>query len=450
MAKRQFLPIDAYVWEGECLLPNEWVERFGISEHEVSQLIQDGALKPIQNDRGRSYRLDLVGLLFTKERAFASLPKIFRGKIDATVIGDILACMRTYTGRMSRRIRHAEASERLSVHDADAKLIDAFLSLMDWTANHGFHSEDLEALIDEPSDIEWAVTFDRSVPLHIKRSVVFSELLGRHANYRYGKLAFLQAKALLTMHAALAPISHIWLTPHDQMLEVSSDILGGNSQIDSESILELDELIDFVGSCNRDHDRQLATLLLEWLLGSRRKADSPRLYGTTAFQYVWEDICISMTAGIGDLVSHKSLASQPAYILNTSSVQTDGQRPDIVRVSCGNVYILDAKWYDVGRGDKPGAPDIIKQLCYQLSVGEEHAVACNAFLCPTSHDQNNVASLGAAQMMRDGDIDHRFPSVTLIGIPWKIAIAAYARSNDGREMQEQLRGVLGVGEKSEV
>lgn len=388
----------------------------------------------------------MVGLLFTHDHAFTVLPKIFRGNADASVARDVIACVKIYLGRLKRRLRHSEASEVRSAYDAGAKLVDLLLSLIDWTLDRGFHSEDFEAQTDESSNIDWGATMDHGIPLHVGRSVVYSEIIGRQINYQLGPLAYLQAQALLTLHRQLTPTALLWLTEHDPILDLASKIASDPMASDEFFITGLDELVDFLNVCNRDHDRELAGILFDWLVGGRRNPERPMLFGTTAFQYIWEDMCEIITGELGDSMSHKEIASQPGYLVNGTTWVTDGQRPDILRQFNDGIYILDAKWYDISNREWPGVQDVVKQIMYQASVTERHLVLCNAFLVPVSWTSPMPKMIGEARMDINGRADTRFPVIRVMAIPWKMAVEAYSGLVGSSKIANVVRDALDDGE----
>jgi len=431
------------LWEGDTLPELEWHDRLGITDTQFRSLASDRVLRLSTGGQIPKYRLDLVGLLFTRDHAFTVLPKIFRNAANLSVARDSIACVRIYLSRLKRRLRHAEASEILSAHNSGAKSVDILLALIDWTLDRGFHAEDFEARSDESFDIDWIATMDQGIPLHVGRSVIYSEIIGRRASYQLGPLARLQAQALLTLHQQLQPSSLLWLAEHDSILEQAAQITSEIAAVDDASISDLDALADFLGICNRDHDRELASILFDWLSDGRRSPDQPTAFGTTAFQFVWEDMCEVATTGLGDPLSHKDIASQPGYLVGESHVETAGQRPDIIRRLDDGICILDAKWYDISRQEWPGAPDVVKQVMYQASVVESQQVLCNAFLVPVDEGDAEPRVIGMAHMAVGGEADVRFPPVDVMAIPWKTAVAAYCGLAKGNRIADAIRGAAG-------
>lgn len=419
------LPLASLLREGEVHAEKYWINRFGITESEFLSLLADGVLKISCAGPPRNYRFELVGMLFTRQGAFVGLPKIFHDEVDISIIRDVIACIRTYLNRVKRKFRHAEASEVLAIHTDAAKTIDLFLALIDWTVERGYHAEDFESRSDEPTDIDWGATMDFGLPMHVGRAVMYSEVVGRRVNYKLGPLAYLQSQAILNLHAHLKPASLFWLPEHDSIIEQAHSIREETVTIDDTSIVDVDQLTDFLNICNRDHDRELANILFDWLTERKRGSAHLTVFGTTSFQYVWEDMCDLATAGFGDTVLHQDVASQPVYRIGGTMHAPDNQRPDILRLAHGATNIFDAKWYDISKGDLPGTPDVIKSIMYACSIEEGRLVSRNAFLMPISEEVSEAKIIGDVRMTaRSGD-DMRFSPITIIGLPWKHAVSVY-------------------------
>jgi len=424
------------LWEGQTYNAHDWCERLEITESDFQALINEGAFRSSDTE-SRKYHLDLVGFLFVKRRAFAVLPKIFNGRTDISIIRDVISCIRTYRTRIKRRMRHAEASEILSFHDDKAKHIDLFLALIDWTSDRGFHSEDFESATDEPFDVNWSATMDQGIPLHIGNSVIYSEIVGRRVDYQLGPLAPLQAKALLALHAQLIPVSLFWLNEHDPILDLARDINASSLPRSGTFRNELEEVTSFLNVCNRDHDRELAGILFDWLMDRSRETQKPSIFGTNAFHYVWEDICRVATLSLGSQADHGSIASQPVYVMQNDHRPTAGQKPDALRANQAGLSILDAKWYDVATGDLPGVQDIVKQLMYELSIQNDIPVRYNAFLVPMTNKSPALHVIGRAEMRANNQSDIRFKPIQIIGVSWDKAVSLYCKTS-GRTQPDAL------------
>ena len=412
--------------EGDMRTESEWCDVLHVATTEFLQMVDQGIFKPVRASGARKHRLDFVGMLFTRHGGFVVAPKIFRnGTASLSTVRDVVTCIQIYRRRVNRRIRAADLSEILTFKDDAAQTIDLFLALVDWTLEHGFQSHENHARTDDPTDIDWAATMTIGVPLHIGRSVVYSEMVGRRIEYELGPLAYLQSRALIDLQSQLNPVSLFWLPEHDPMVEIATSVCGDPSYRCGEFVSDLSGLSDFLNVCNRDHDRDLASILFDWMASDMRRGYGPTAYGTTSFQNVWEDMCRTATSLFGADLSHADVASQPVSKFQDTIYGSDTQKPDILRSADGTISILDAKWYNISDGDLPGTPDVVKQIMYQLSILPEYPVTQNAFVVPTRRASTELEYMGAIQMEMNGHVDERFPPVAVLGLSWDRAVAAY-------------------------
>lgn len=415
--------------EGDVATQAEWNRRIHLTNAQFQSLVTSRVLcrTALPTNADQRYRLDLVGLLFTELGAFFAAPKVFNGQAAPHQITEVVSCIRAYRKRLSAA-KEVEAAEIQAWRDDPGRRIDTFLSLIDWTLARGFQCEDLPVQSDDPSDINWGATFDDALPLHLKTGTIYTDVVAHASRPALGALSPIQAAALVDLHDKLWPISSLWLSWYDPLLDRARDILDDQ---DATSIVQgaaLETVTDYLQSCNRDHDLELASILYDWLTRSTQTRVNPVAFGTTAFEYVWEDMCRSTITGLPCLMGHKEVASQPVYFLNHGEVQAASQRPDIVLNLGDGLAVLDAKWYKVIGSDFPGTPDIIKQIMYQATVSEDHTVKINAFLVPLAEDLPSARLLAHAALTGNQGLDPRFPGVLVIGLPWKLMASAYSQA----------------------
>lgn len=167
-----------------------------------------------------------------------------------------------------------------------------------------------------------------------------------------------------------------------------------------------------------DYKRQMLVLMREYL--SEKSLFGPSewivFYGTNSFNLVWQSVCSacwnnSLDKTLGELkltlkgfdskTKLKDIITKPQWEHAKSgtvhnSVQT--LRPDIVTVDAKDVYVLDAKYYDIKLDDQflennPGAYDVFKQYMYvdvlDPLINENNLrIRLNAFLFPGNTDSN--------------------------------------------------------------
>ncbi len=135
-------------------------------------------------------------------------------------------------------------------------------------------------------------------------------------------------------------------------------------------------------------------------------------YGTWYFEHVWERL-IDRVFGIPNKKDYYPQAFWETDTREGRRVYESSLRPDTIMLYGGDVYVLDAKYYQYGvTGDPktlPSAPDINKQITYGEYIAEQekfrqrHGEGCkvyNAFLIP--FDRGVRLWAGAGEMMRLG------------------------------------------------
>lgn len=433
--------------EGTRRTKTDWTSALQIDAIEFESLVDIQVFRPDQSiDVGRCYRLDLVGILFTNDNAFVSLPKIFAHSPISNVVTitrSVIACLNRYLKASSSRQSRMSASEMLSSHRDQGRIVNTFLALLAWTLDHGFHTESLEREDDDFSNIDWRETIDRGIPLHHPAATIYAEVVGRTGRAHLGALARAQALCLIDMHAALKPVSELWLSSESDLLseaqevinETDGDSLSASAEERRGTLRRLrDSIKSYASDCNFDADRELAQILLDWTDEQYRGAKTVGAYGSSAFHYVWEDMCRSLISGTLPNVAHSSIASQPTYELTGNQKSVGDQIPDIL-IAVENKYeIYDAKWYFE---DLPGVQDVIKQMTYESSIQPQLKVSKNAFIIPTC--ENDVSLFGTAMMRSpDGTEDARFPCISLISVPWVRAVNAYCGLPSDRTLGAEI------------
>jgi hypothetical protein len=119
------------------------------------------------------------------------------------------------------------------------------------------------------------------------------------------------------------------------------------------------------------------------------------LYGSSAFEYVWEDVCRD---AVGDDAAIHSELAQPVWHFDSPSQSFPGgpQRPDIMFCDQQTLVIADAKYYFPVPPSVPGWQDIAKQLTYARST--EHTTRDIASLFMFPGDQDGLQRIGAVSV----------------------------------------------------
>lgn len=425
------------LFEGTVGTRDFWKNRLGISNDDIQFLQSQLVLRKTQGSTTDAFRLEFVGLVCFQNAAFFSVPKIFRDqKADfSQAIELTLSCLRQYERKYARGFKPAEAGAG-EFFDGAGTVVDMFLSVLNWTREHGFHQIDEKFRSDEFCNISWQDTIRQRYPIHFGRSVLYGEPIGYRTLPAHNELAQMQACALLELAKRLDVISRIWLPDYDELYVLASEIIRG--EVIFRSRTEMRHVVDeHLFSSNRDTDRSLLDLLSRWLDMDYKVSTHIQLYGTNGFHAVWEHICAFLFHSLGTQQQHTDIASQPVFSDGGKRLPVSSQRPDILIESDDHIQIADAKWYDLDHGDLPHLEDIIKQLAYQMSIDPSRKVKSNVFLMPGLHGKS-WSHAGQFEMSRDGRTDHRFPSVDVIRLDWIEMAQAYAKKNPPKWGEELL------------
>ncbi len=257
-----------------------------------------------------------------------------------------------------------------------------------------------------------------TLPLILRRTVLYTEPIKLRNQLALSPVGLLQGRAigaLASRHAALVASIFPQVTDILDFALHAADLsrsLSGSPNI----------LLDIaLASTNRDHDRELIQLLLVYYSSADAAPASPvSLYGTTAFQLVWEDMC-RFVVGVDD--SQLSMSNPVYNIVGGVRRPTEPQRPDLVFRTETHAYILDAKYYPNFPKTIPQLEDVRKQFYYGLSSSEAITPRL-AFLFPGTTDQVLIY-IGRVDMEGATGLDSRFQSVHCFALDWKYTAKAY-------------------------
>lgn len=414
------------LFEGTVGTRDFWLKALNASSQDLLYLQSQLILRKVSGGDAESLRLDFVGLICCRENAFFAVPKIFREqKADfKQAIQLTLACLQRYERKNSRAFKSSEAGVG-EFFDEAGTIVDMFLSILEWTLEHGFHQAEEKYRSDEFSNISWQETIGKKYPIHFGKSILYGDPIGYRTLPTHNELAQMQACALLDLAKKLDVLSQIWLPDYDPAYEAAQEISNDAEAIHDRG--EMRRLVDELQfSSNRDKDRALLDLLSRWLNLDYKVSSKVQLYGTNAFHVIWEDICIFLFHALGVPEQHSEIASQPIYTDGKSQTALHPQRPDILIEVNSDVQIADAKWYDIDHGDLPHLEDVIKQLVYQMSIEPARHVKNNVFLMPGLNGKS-WSLVGQFEMNHKEKTDHRFPAIGVIRLDWLEMANAYSK-----------------------
>jgi hypothetical protein len=179
----------------------------------------------------------------------------------------------------------------------------------------------------------------------------------------------------------------------------------------------------------------LASMLGNYLRGTRDSASGSFVFGLEDFHSVWEAMLRRTLTGVEDGWNER--LPKAVYV---SKVGVDAEAPergmltDIVLHDPAGYTIVDAKYYAAtSAGTAPGWPDIAKQMFYEMSlrsvVGSSTAIR-NCFVFPAPNE--GVGPYASIEMRaRSGETLHGFPLIETIYLPMEKVMDTYAQPSGG-------------------
>ena len=134
---------------------------------------------------------------------------------------------------------------------------------------------------------------------------------------------------------------------------------------------------------------RIISSLIDFLSNESASLDNqgPTVYGVNYFSTLWEAMCAAILKN-----KDNSIQLPKAVYKGTNFNDKDHRQiPDIIIREDNDVFIIDAKYYDI-TNSRPGISDIIKQFFYQKSVSivKPNANISNYFLFPKPYNTNTI------------------------------------------------------------
>ncbi|MGO9265307.1 MAG: LlaJI family restriction endonuclease [Candidatus Binataceae bacterium] len=412
----------------------------GLTTEEATRLQLDGLFHP----EGDTLTLDFVGLIVQPTSVWLAAPPIAVPKDESVSLGQLRSVrniLETYFGRSAARRALEERLATVVRRDTLAlsclREVEIFASLFQWTTEYGIH--EIESIVrseDPTAMVDWPSTFAASLPLRTKSGVLFHAPIAYRGGGHVGTLGLMQSSALCHLARKYFPLSNQLAFPYNDVLDLAADVASDAPVLDASW---RDRLLAERHASNRDHEQELIAILQQYAdqsdSGVVAEIHGVSLYGMTAFELIWEDVCRVAFGGESELAANMS---NPAYLIDGVVRPTTIQRPDIMLQSHAGTLIVDAKYYPGFPERLPGLDDVRKQLFYGESYFGE--TACLAFLFPVE-DSERLCRLGSVAMYRSGARDTRFESVVCIGVPWSTACEAYLGGREAPGLRADLESI---------
>lgn len=426
-------PRSQWLYEGSVNDRSGWASHLECSVEEVETLLVENVLQRSSRGKG-TLRLNLVGLLQTRNAVFFSFPKIFYGtEFDPhEQVHDVIRVIERYHSKVGRS-NASSTADPAELHLEGRGIVDHFLGLINWTREYGFHSK-LESYHSEYGLIDWRRTLSSQLAVHQGQNVTYIDPVRTRYEEVPTIIAAIQATAIVDLFNRIGSnIASVWIGDNDPIIEECAEILS-NLELKLDRSVAHEALHDFNDNITQDHERSLGQLLDRWQTDQWQSGAHIQVYGFTAFHTVWEDICKSLWATGASQLTHSEFASQPEYRLKDVRIAVPPQRPDLIVATEQGIIIADAKWYLADQGEVPALHDVIKQFAYGLSVQKELKVARNLFLVP-SCEAIECEDLGTVAMNFESKLDERFPPISVFRVGWKYAVARYVTSSTRDSLQ---------------
>lgn len=434
--------------EGAAETRTTWLKKFDCSTAEFDELIDRGIFEHTPNGH---WRLKFVGSLVLRHNAWFCVPSVAAPEFLSTPTEPkgLLLLIRVLERYAKRSIDRAAGHDQLGTHLSTSEYaaspmreLELLLSLFEWTSTYGFHTNDVEHRATGTNrPIRWSDTINSTLPSHLRTSTVYFEPSSVSVLKSPSIIGILQARVIERLlkkyHTVMRSLS-----------DVSLDLVEEATTI-AQVPLPAYDLYELLHATNLDHEKELLVVLLA--LASIENAKYARdkkitLYGTTAFELVWEDMCrVVFTTSSPD----SKPFSNPKYHLidDPAGISVAGQRPDVLYQHGSLVMVFDAKYYARFPHSRPGLEDVRKQIFYSMSLPTGTTSLC-AFLLPRTHPID-AEYVGCAKMMLPSEsgktsieVDKRFPVVHCISLPWNRMIDCYLNIKSPTALQNEVVSTL--------
>lgn len=150
-------------------------------------------------------------------------------------------------------------------------------------------------------------------------------------------------------------------------------------------------------------NREIAVLqnISYYLLGSGDEHEDTSLntFATPFFHNVWEVICGYLLKN--EYSNLKHIVPKPTWNTQFGKKSTV-QKPDILFIEDDELFIVDAKYYDVDREKLPGWHDLVKQFFYYYSLKDIATKTHNILLFPSS--KSGIRGVGFVEIESRPDL----------------------------------------------
>lgn len=433
------------------------LKKFGLhnesGEELLSLLLSYGILNPVKkNPPGKFFKFSFVGIIVFDAVAIHSFPKYIKSTDDPdTDFTQILKVIRRYNRK--KQVRCLTANENESV---EFSLLAEAILLLDDYAEHGLYSNSIHKYIrNGDGEIIWDKTISDIEPFFYDSMPLYMEFYTRYSHNdeqsyipRLHKHILMECSKFLE-NSGIASLFDVNLPYLD---DDSSEYFGPDDYILQKLHSELDIQFD-------SRKQELLHALVRFIECKESNfAQSLHIYGTTAFEHVWEAVCAE---SLGNQL-HTPLTELPLSVEQVSTYSSHDAtlmeiikkpvwhlsdiqpfagagtlKPDMVTFCKYNnelyFIIFDAKYYTffTSAGKLPGIEDIDKQYLYHLAF-KKFLNTCgicnirNIFLLPTEGQEIEYKGYVEFTMLKELGLEN----IHIVLLPAQKIFSSYLHEND--------------------
>ena len=434
----------------------------GVGEKLFSLLLSYGVLVPVRQGGSEPvFKFCFVGIIFFDKLIVRCFPKYIRSTdTPHAQFAQVMNVIRRYGREGKAEFRPSGEYEHM-----EFSILSEALSLLDDYAEHGIYSNTIhESELNGGGEILWDRTissidpfFSNDTPFYMEfhtRRIIDDEqnYVTRFHKHILTECSQLLEKADLLTLFGLAPL---------YLCDERREHFGSDGYIVQRLRVELDIQFD-------SQKQELLRRLIRFIECRESLAAEPlRLYGTTAFEAVWEAVCakafgnqlktplkkLPLPSGLSYAYQPKAhlpligLIEKPKWRLEDAKpFEGNGTLiPDIAAFyqhEGETVFtILDAKYYSYSpSADRlPGIGDINKQYLYELAFKpflEAHGITRvkNIFLMPTEGAELEHEGYVELEMLRSLGLEN----IQIVLVPAQLLYECYLDGHGGDSLTFQL------------
>ncbi|WP_394532817.1 hypothetical protein C1N83_27995 (plasmid) [Priestia aryabhattai] len=238
-------------------------------------------------------------------------------------------------------------------------LITAYRLIKDFTQNGLLLKKMRVDSSAQLGNIDWIATINKRQPMFSGNSIIYTDTISRKTTANRQNTLYILHKYCVCKSIE----KYGWLLGVT-LKNINLDI----TELDFDIPYALNILKNELNSTFAEREINVIKLMREFLSGMEEQSREEKLetLATPYFQNVWELICSNNFNNQYDTL--KQIIPKLNWELEiTSRARVRDQRPDIIVLRESNMYIFDAKYYNIN-ASLPGWPDVVKQLFYALTI----------------------------------------------------------------------------------